>query len=93
MQLFIVMEKTSIQQIGDWAVSVGISEQDAAISMKDMLSVGVLYYKRKGIIVANPKKGGIPQAQEEQQQQQPPGRQTPFGGNSYKPPGIGRMRI
>ena len=92
---------TSPQQIEQWAAQSGMDPQSVITSVRGMLATGIIYYKVRGVIVANPKKAakfGITQSaapqQQVQQQAQPQGRPNPFGGRSnYRPPGVGRLRI
>jgi hypothetical protein len=86
--------ETTLPQIQQWASQSELNMQEVANELKLALSTGKLYYKIKGVIVANPKKGGGVSQQAVPQQVQQPQRRNPFGGSGgYTPPGVGRMKI
>ena len=89
---------TSPDQIQAWATQSGMNLQEVIPVFRNLLATGAIYYKVKGLIVANPKKAPagastMPQQKAVQQAPQQQQRPNPFGGTNYRPPGVGRLRI
>jgi len=84
----------SPQQIQAWTEQSNMDPLTVRESFAGMLKTGRIYYLRKGFIVANIKKAGnVRPVQQQTVKQAPQGRANPFGGNNYRPPGVGRMRL